>query len=66
MGRYNLEHGWIGTEDRDCCCEREKRCDCAWCGEPIYYDEDYGHSEMDERLCMDCYEQSKMQEDEVA
>ena len=68
-GRDNLEHGWIGSEDRSgyCSSEKEKVGTCAWCGETIYYGEDYGYSESDERLCTDCYEKSKEQEEcEVA
>lgn len=67
-GIDNLEHGWIGSEDRGgCSSEREKFCECDWCGETIYCGDDYGYSELDERLCLDCYEKSKEQEeDEVA
>jgi hypothetical protein len=43
MSRDNLEHGWIGTEDRESTAERIYVCD--WCGEDIcegdeYYDFD--------------------------
>lgn len=63
-GRDNLEHGWIGSEDRCGCSssEKEKVGTCAWCGDTIYYDEDmytYGYNEAGELLCWDCYEASK-------
>ena len=38
MNRDNLEHGWIGTEDREGYCE--KKCTCDWCGEPIFEGEE--------------------------
>lgn len=63
-GIDNLEHGWIGSEDRGNYSSSAPKLvgTCAWCGEYIYEDEDmytYGYNEAGELLCWDCYEESK-------
>lgn len=61
----NLEHGWIGSEDRKFIPPEPKKVGrCAWCREDIYEDEDletYGYNEAGELLCLDCLEESEEQ-----
>lgn len=56
----NLEHGWIGSEDRGWYGRTERPVGrCACCGEEIYEDEDYYtyvYTEDGELLCWDCHE----------
>ena len=51
----NLEHGWVGSEDKDC---REIAHHCEYCGEPIYYGEEY-YDINDEKVCCDCVRELK-------
>lgn len=63
MDRDNLEHGWIGSEDRGMVDPGpEKVGVCAWCGDYIYEDEEcetHGYNEAGELLCRNCLEESK-------
>lgn len=46
----NLEHGWI-VNDRES--ESEVAYTCDWCGEKIYYGDEY-YDLCGEKVCEDC------------
>ena len=56
MNRDNLEHGWVGTEDRESDCE--ERFVCGWCGESIYYGDEYYDFD-GEKVCCECVRDKK-------
>lgn len=56
MSKEELENGMLlyrETEDY-----REKSCECAWCGGPIYAGDDYYDFD-GESVCWDCIEEAK-------
>lgn len=55
--RDDLEHGWIGTEDRESD-EEEAVYTCEWCSEPIYAGEEY-YNFNGERVCCECVKDCK-------
>ena len=55
----NLEHGWIGSEDKE---NNEIAYYCSFCGEPIYYGEDY-YDINDEKICCACISDCKRSAD---
>lgn len=46
----NLEHGWIVNNQES---DLEKMYECSWCGEPIYYGDDY-YNINGEHICENC------------
>ena len=48
--RDDLEHGWI-VNDRES--ELEKAYTCEWCGDPIYYGDEY-YDLGGDKVCEDC------------
>lgn len=56
MSRDNIEHGWIGTEDRESDCE--KRFVCGWCGEYICEGDEY-YDFYGEKVCQECVDGCK-------
>lgn len=53
----NLEHGWVGTEDKYYG-DEEPSFTCDWCGEDIYYGDEY-YDLGNERVCATCIKNAK-------
>lgn len=56
MSIDNIDNGWLGSEDKES--GLIKYCDCEWCGEPIFYGDEY-YNIAGEKICCECIEDCK-------